>query len=352
MSLQRPTNQVKNARLARGWSQAELAQRAGLSRPGLGAIEAGRLIPSVAAALALAEALECRVEDLFQRKDGATEEEIAWVELPKSDPCRYWTATVHGKRWAYPLEDTSGQSYWHDGTYRHGNFDQVDAAVANSTLVLASCDPAAQLLAREYASTSPFRMIVLRRSSRVALSLLGRKCIHVAGIHLSTRDATDENAQAVRDTIGTGFRLASVAKWEEGIAVSTHVKTNSIQSLLKSDLRWIGREEGSAARACLDDLFAGRTAPRRIARDHRSVAQAIDYGWADAGICLRLTSEEAGLRFLPVRQERYDLCFAKGDEFEPRVAALVALVRSPHYRRRLSQLPGYECRGNGSIRDA
>ena len=52
--------------MLRGWSQEELARLSGLSRAGVSAIETGRLIPSAAAALALAAALECRVEDLFR----------------------------------------------------------------------------------------------------------------------------------------------------------------------------------------------------------------------------------------------------------------------------------------------
>ena len=59
-------NHLREHRARRGWSQEELARRAGLSRAGISAIETDRLVPSVAAALALAEALECRVEDLFQ----------------------------------------------------------------------------------------------------------------------------------------------------------------------------------------------------------------------------------------------------------------------------------------------
>ena len=50
----------------RGWSQEQLARRSGLSRAGISAIETDRLIPSAAAALALAAALDCRVEDLFR----------------------------------------------------------------------------------------------------------------------------------------------------------------------------------------------------------------------------------------------------------------------------------------------
>jgi DNA-binding XRE family transcriptional regulator len=52
--------------LARQWSQADLAQRAGISRAAVSAIEGERLSPSVATALALAAVFECSVEELFR----------------------------------------------------------------------------------------------------------------------------------------------------------------------------------------------------------------------------------------------------------------------------------------------
>ena len=59
------SNRVREERLRRGWSQDVLAARAGLSRAGVSAVETSRLVPSAAAALALAAAFGCRVEDLF-----------------------------------------------------------------------------------------------------------------------------------------------------------------------------------------------------------------------------------------------------------------------------------------------
>jgi DNA-binding XRE family transcriptional regulator len=56
------SNRVKVSRIARNWSQEELARRSGVSRTGISAIEVGRLVPSVATALSIAEALGCRVE--------------------------------------------------------------------------------------------------------------------------------------------------------------------------------------------------------------------------------------------------------------------------------------------------
>ena len=79
----------------RGWSQEQLARRSGLSRAGISAIETDRLIPSAAAALALAAALECRVEDLFRLR-GSESHESSWAWSPRREPCRYWKAEVGG----------------------------------------------------------------------------------------------------------------------------------------------------------------------------------------------------------------------------------------------------------------
>ena len=97
MSSEQPlTNRVRTCRIARGWSQDELAARAGISRAGVSSIETNRLVPSTSAALALAAALDCRVEDLFQLASAAARE-AAWAWQPQREPCRYWRASVAGR---------------------------------------------------------------------------------------------------------------------------------------------------------------------------------------------------------------------------------------------------------------
>ena len=119
---------------------------------------------------------------------------------------------------------------------------------------------------------------------------------------------------------------------------------------MRADLRWVGREVGSGARQCLDEILDGRRPPRRQAHDHRGVAEAVRSGWADAGVCLRLAGEEAGLGFLGVRHEAYDLCFPESLRDDPRIQALVNAVRSTSYRRLLGELPGYDSAGTGETR--
>jgi molybdate-binding protein len=114
-------------------------------------------------------------------------------------------------------------------------------------------------------------------------------------------------------------------------------------------LQWVGREPGSGARQCLDELLEGRRAPRHVAPDHRSVALAIRCGWADAGVCLRLASDEAGLGFLDLRREAYDLCFPEGLAKDRRLRALVDVVRSSRYRALWGDLPGCEARTAGGV---
>ena len=87
-------NRVKQHRLAQSRSQADLAMAAGISRTGLSAIESQRLVPSVAAALALARALQTSVEDLF---DELPQTEAVWACVPTRFPCRFWAAEVAGR---------------------------------------------------------------------------------------------------------------------------------------------------------------------------------------------------------------------------------------------------------------
>jgi len=63
-------NHLRVLRAERGWSQAELAQRLGVSRQTVNAIETGRYDPSLPLAFALAKAFERPIEQLFDPDEG------------------------------------------------------------------------------------------------------------------------------------------------------------------------------------------------------------------------------------------------------------------------------------------
>jgi putative transcriptional regulator len=59
------TNRLRDAREARGWTQAELAAAIGVRRKTINTVENGVFIPSTVVALKLAAALNTTVEKLF-----------------------------------------------------------------------------------------------------------------------------------------------------------------------------------------------------------------------------------------------------------------------------------------------
>jgi putative transcriptional regulator len=63
-------NRLKVLRAERDWTQAELAERAGVSRKTINTIERGVFVPSTVLALRLAAVLETPVEEIFALREG------------------------------------------------------------------------------------------------------------------------------------------------------------------------------------------------------------------------------------------------------------------------------------------
>ena len=58
---------------------------------------------------------------------------------------------------------------------------------------------------------------------------------------------------------------------------------------------------------------------------------------------------EAGLDFLPVQQEAYDVCFSSALLADRRLQAFLTVVRSADYRKLLGELPGYSSAETGNL---
>jgi putative transcriptional regulator len=58
-------NDLPERRLARGWTQADLARALGVSRQTVISIERGRFDPSLPLAFLIAQTFGCKIEDVF-----------------------------------------------------------------------------------------------------------------------------------------------------------------------------------------------------------------------------------------------------------------------------------------------
>ncbi|MGE0378531.1 MAG: substrate-binding domain-containing protein [Planctomycetaceae bacterium] len=341
MTDQQKDNRVRERRTALGLTQAELAERAGISRTAVTAIEGERLVPSVVTALAIAEVLGGTAEELFGR-GGSKSPTERWVWQPSGSPSLCWRAEVGGQTVLYPAGSTPMLTPLPD-------LVASSSTTPDETLVIACCDPAAGLLASQFAAVTGLRLLVLPRASRQAVEMLREGLVHMAGLHLATNDDPERNSQVVQEALGDGYQMVRIARWQEGIAVTPTAKLRSVRAATKAKLTWIGREPGSGARQCLDRMLEGRPGPRRMARNHRGVTEAVQSGWADAGVCVQLASAEAGLDFLPVQEEAYDICFPGALADDRRIKAFLGVIRSAAYRKVLGDLPGYDTSETGNV---
>jgi molybdate-binding protein/DNA-binding XRE family transcriptional regulator len=341
---------LADARRDRGWSQAALAQKSGVSRPEISAIETGRLVPSVSVALRIAAALGQPVEAVFGPRGTSP---LAWAwERTAADDGRVWRALVGGRTLLYPVEPTASGVLPHDGWFDGARLHPRDGgATPDRTLVMAGCDPLVSLLAAELARHE-VRVLPIVRASTAALDLLRQGLVHVAGVHFTDARGLSTNDRAVR-ALGPGHRLIHQVRWDTGIATVAHRRERTPAALLRANLRWVNREEGSAARQAFDTLLASRRRPtgyEHVVRDHRAVAATVSSGWADAGVCVRPAAAEAHLGFIPLHRESYELCVADAQMEDPRIAALMTTLQSKSYRQLIADVPGCESGHTGDVR--
>lgn len=340
-------NRVRRARLAAGFTQAQLAARAEISRTAVTAIEGDRLVPSVQVALAIARVLNLDVERLFGAEQ--PQEVLDWAWSPPSLPWRAYIAESRGCFHKVPVEDIHAAAWPHDVFTSDALLNSHTADLARRTLVVATCDPAASLWASMCWRQTGIRVVPVVRSSRVALDLLAAGKVHAAGIHVGDGAADHGNTTLAASRLSAPFALVRTADWTEGIAVGADVRRSSVTQLRKKSVRWVGRAIGSGARQCLDDLLGPRRTYGSMAGDHRGVAELIAAGAGDAGICVELAAAERGHRFIALRQEHHDLCVPVDLLDDPRVRALIRVLRSPEYRAVIADLPGYSTGEAGAV---
>jgi excisionase family DNA binding protein len=194
-------------------------------------------------------------------------------------------------------------------------------------------------------------------ASGVARLLRGE--VAAAAIHFHSH-AADPNVDAVRamprlhDAVLVGF-----ARREQGLLLppGNPRSLNSLADVLKSDVRMAMRQPGAGAHMLLDVLLAragadqkhlNRLAPPCLTGP--DLAVVIRTGKADCGIATRAAARAAGLEFVPLAWESFDLLMRQRTYFQPSMQALVRFLAEDGFARRAAELPGYDASPAGQIR--
>lgn len=102
------------------------------------------------------------------------------------------------------------------------------------------------------------------------------------------------------------------------------------------------------AKASLDQLAAAGP----VSPTGPDIAQAIQAGRADTGIATRAVANSAGLEFVPVVWEPFDLLMRQRDYFRPPLQALIKFLQSDELAARAREMGGYDLNQTGSVRFA
>lgn len=350
---------IRELRQSQGVAQAAFAQRVGLSRQSLSAIESGRATPAVDVALRIARALGTAVEALFVEPSPEAVDAEPW----SSDLRGRATLAEIGGRWvAYPLAgrvlETSADGLVPGAGRRGCAVEPLSSlAEARDNLMVLGCAGALGLLAdRLNRARGAGRFVWLPTSSTRALEAVGKRLTHVGGVHLVDGRSGEANLADVRRHAGREpLVLITLARWEAGLVVAAGnpKQLRGVADLERHALRLAVRESGSGARRLLErelrrvglsEALATQAAVR--AAGHFEIAQAVALGAADVGVATRDVALGFGLDFLPLAEERYDLVVPRPLLDEPRIARLLDLLSSGAARRELQSL-GYDVRQSG-----
>lgn len=361
-------NRVREIRLEQQLSQQALAERAGLTRQALSAIESGQYVPNTVVTLCLARALGCRVEDLFVLPECTAPHPIHLAGPLTPGARRLAVVNVRGRWVGHPLSDGKGISEGFvsadgltapDGTPATTRLLAPPEQLERTALVL-GCDPSLGILGAHLGRrTVAARLLWLAASSQAALDAVARGEAHVAGSHLRDPETGEYNLpQAGQLLARTGGLVVAFARWEQGFVVATGNPKGlrCAADLVRSDVRLINRDPGSGSRALLDELLAREGVPAeavsgydRVVGSHLAVARAVSAGAADVGIGLRATAYAFGLDFIPLAEARFDFVVPSDQVDHPAVALLLDLLQSRALRVELGALPGYDVSHMGTV---
>ena len=366
-------NRLSQIRNQRGWSAPALAEKVGVKRQTIYAIEAQKYMPNTLLALRLALVLDVIVEELFSiNAESAASEKPTPVHLLANEtsagrpdslvrlcqvgsrmigiPSAPISAGLPAADAVVVGSDTRGR------TLVHAFHDLENEG---NRLIVAGCDPAMPVLARHMFKHGNIELIPVGCSSLQALKWLKDRKIHVAGTHLHDESPGGSNRRVIERFFSKGgIRVVTFASWEEGLVVArTNPKSISgLSDLTRQDVTLVNREVGAGARLLLDrSLKREGISPRNIRGYESTVGGHILAAWhvqslrADCCIATRAAARVFGLDFISLVNERYDLVIPDHHWELPAVQIMLDSLNRASLKKELETLGGYDTSETGRM---
>ncbi len=200
----------------------------------------------------------------------------------------------------------------------------------------------------------------LTEGTEAGVSRLLRGEIAAAAIHFHGRPADEDNLAVVeRMPHLHDALLVGVARREQGLLLPSGNPKGlaSLDDVIAGKARLAVRQKGAGAQMLLDALlsrlgvaYGALDLLQPACLSGPDLAAAIREGRADCGIATRAAARSAGLDFVPLTWESFDLLMRQRTYFTPPLQALMAFLAGEAIRQRASDLTGYDMTSAGTIR--
>jgi len=232
--------------------------------------------------------------------------------------------------------------------------------VENTLVVVGSHDVTLDLLGDHMKRCGP----ALHLSSSHLGSLAGLMAIkqgrcHLGGTHLLDPATGEYNLSYIQRYLKEKpVTLVTLAMRSQGLMVApgNPKGIKGLADLARDEVRLVNRQAGSGTRVLMD-YHLGRLGldPAQIRGydqeeyTHMAVAVQVLAGGADVGMGILAAAKALGLEFIPVAQERYDLCIPTEFLLDRRVRTLLKVLESQAFRQEVEALGGYDVSPMGSV---
>jgi len=232
------------------------------------------------------------------------------------------------------------------------------AEVRETTVAIGSHDIALDVLANFLRKNHPEATLSSAHvGSLGGLTALKRKEAHLAGTHLLDEETGEYNISYIERLLkGRPIVLVNLVYRQQGLIVAKGNPKNieGVEDLVREDISYINRQRGAGTRILLDfklkekDIDSGAIQGYdREDYTHMSVAAAVASGSADAAMGILAAARALDLDFIPVVEERYDLCIP-GEYYDtPYIQRLLEVMKMPEFRQDVESLGGYDLRDCG-----
>ncbi len=330
-------DRVRALRLARGLTQVQLAERAGVSRQLVGAVEADRHLPRVDAAVRLAAALTTTVEELLAPSTG----EVVGVLDPPADGQLVRIARV-GERLVCVPTAGSGEGWAGADAQIRGRAAQL-FDVERPALLVAGCDPIIGLAARLLEAAGGPRMVPVATSSAAAVEVLADARGHAGMVH-----GREGHLRAPRSPV----RRWHVARWQVGLAAPADLGDGWVADALSGRIPVVQREAGAGSQDAFERARkatsgnAGKVPGPRVAGHAEAAWRAASDG--TVAVTIEPAALATGLAFHPLETHVSQLWAAADHADDALLHAFLDEVAGERVRRRLAAIGGYDLDGVGT----